>query len=502
MLMGQPEGCTRCDSGEGQRERRGMKRKGCAWFGVGSLAAAILAHVLLSAFPNRDDTAVEAIRGIGGEARRTPRLLWLAAIADACDAFYPRGDVWSVELRDAEVSPGVADGLSTLRSLQSLDLYRCRLPPGMTVNLVPPSGSLRSVYAYNTNLGDPHVVRLGDCPSLVYLFLDGTEVTDASIPTIIRCRTLGHIVLRRNKITEAGIAAIRAAFPRANVVTEEVEAGCHPPGVRRHPGRDAGRGESPTRVGRRADDPVAVGHHPRPDGEKMTFRAAEQDRPDVAAGPTAWRAVQPALDPDRVVVADETRAITRMTRRRGPEPEGGAARPSDHARPVAEDHVHRRPPGRRGVAPIVIDGAMTGDLLVANVRQVLVPALRPGDVVVWDNLACYRRADACAAIEAAGCDVRFLPPYSPDLSPIELAFAMLKARLWAAAKRSIRAVKDYLGELSVAFVPKACRNYFPSCGYNRYTFSGTALERFAVGCSVVPGVPEVVPALVGGEGVE
>lgn len=205
-----------------------MKRKGCAWFGVGTLTAAILAHVLLSTLPNRDDAAVEAIRGVGGEARRTPRLLWLATIADASDAFYPHGDVWSVELRDAEVGPGVADGLSTLRSLHFLDLYRCRLPPGVTANLVPPSGSLRSVSASDTNLGDHHIIGLGDCPSLVYLTLDGTEVTDASVPTITRCRNLGSIVLRRNKITEAGIAAIRAAFPRANVVTAEEEVGRHP----------------------------------------------------------------------------------------------------------------------------------------------------------------------------------------------------------------------------------------------------------------------------------
>lgn len=205
-----------------------MKRKGCAWFGVGTLATAILAHVLLSTLPNRDDAAVEAIHGAGGEARRTPRLLWLATIADASDAFYPRGDVWSVELRDAEVGPGVADGLSTLRSLESLDLYRCQLPPGMTATLIPPSGSLRSVFAYDTNLGDHHIIRLGDCPSLVYLILDGTEVTDASVPTITRCRNLGYIVLRRNKISEDGIGAIRAAFPRANVVTEEEESGRHP----------------------------------------------------------------------------------------------------------------------------------------------------------------------------------------------------------------------------------------------------------------------------------
>jgi transposase len=116
-------------------------------------------------------------------------------------------------------------------------------------------------------------------------------------------------------------------------------------------------------------------------------------------------------------------------------------------------------------APTAIDGAMTGDLFVAYVEQQLASALRPGDVVVMDNLACHRRAGARRAIEAAGAELRLLPPYSPDLNPIEKAFAKLKARLRAAAKRTVRAVEDYLGELSATFAPEECRNYFRSCGY-------------------------------------
>ncbi len=182
--------------------------------------AAILAHALLSTLPNRDDEVADGIQAVGGEVRRTPRLFWLAVYTDAIDAFYPRGDLWSVELRDAEISPSAADGLSTLRSLEHLDLFRCRLPPELTTKLVPPSKSLQSLFVTDTNLGDHHISRLGECPNLVYLFLDGTELTDASVSTISRCQNLGSIILRRNKMTEAGIAAIRAALPRANVVTE------------------------------------------------------------------------------------------------------------------------------------------------------------------------------------------------------------------------------------------------------------------------------------------
>lgn len=120
-------------------------------------------------------------------------------------------------------------------------------------------------------------------------------------------------------------------------------------------------------------------------------------------------------------------------------------------------------------APVVIDGAVTGDLFVAYVEQQLVPALRPGDVVVVDNLACHKRAGVRRAIEAAGCELRLLPAYSPDLNPIEKAFSKLKARLRAAAKRTVRAVEDYLGELSTTFAPDECRNYFRSCGYSAAT---------------------------------
>jgi transposase len=116
-------------------------------------------------------------------------------------------------------------------------------------------------------------------------------------------------------------------------------------------------------------------------------------------------------------------------------------------------------------APTVIDGAVAGDLFVAYVEQQLAPALRAGDVVVMDNLACHKRVGVRRAIEAAGCELRLLPPYSPDRNPIEQAFSKLKAKLRAAAKRPVREGEDHLGELSATFAPEECRNYFRSCGY-------------------------------------
>lgn len=115
-------------------------------------------------------------------------------------------------------------------------------------------------------------------------------------------------------------------------------------------------------------------------------------------------------------------------------------------------------------APMVIDGAMTGDHFVAYVEQVLVPTLRPGDVV-WDNLGCHKRAEAQAAVEAAGATVRSLPAYSPDLNPIENAFSKLKAMLRAAEERTIDGLWTFLGRSLDAFSADECRNYFRHAGY-------------------------------------
>jgi transposase len=116
-------------------------------------------------------------------------------------------------------------------------------------------------------------------------------------------------------------------------------------------------------------------------------------------------------------------------------------------------------------APMVTDGAMTGDLFEAYVEQVLVPTLAAGDVVVLDNLSSHKRARVRALIEGAGGMVLFLPPYSPDLNPIELAFAKLKALLRKAGKRTVDDLWQFLGQVLDAFNPQECRNYFRHCGY-------------------------------------
>jgi transposase len=128
------------------------------------------------------------------------------------------------------------------------------------------------------------------------------------------------------------------------------------------------------------------------------------------------------------------------------------------------------------IAPLVVDGPITGDIFVGYIEQHVVPLLKPGDVVVMDNLACHKRSEVKIAIEKAGATLEYLPPYSPDLNPIENAFSKLKSRLRAAGKRNIDELETYLGELSAAFSPEECCNYFQHCGYTKNaTSSGEPL---------------------------
>lgn len=116
-------------------------------------------------------------------------------------------------------------------------------------------------------------------------------------------------------------------------------------------------------------------------------------------------------------------------------------------------------------APMVLDGPMTGEWFVAYVEQILVPTLRPGDIVILDNLPAHKSAAARQAIEAAGARMLFLPPYSPDFNPIENAFSKLKAILRKAAARTVPDLWDAIRDALPRFSPIECRNYFAAAGY-------------------------------------
>ncbi|MEM6439106.1 MAG: IS630 family transposase, partial [Pseudomonadota bacterium] len=198
---------------------------------------------------------------------------------------------------------------------------------------------------------------------------------------------------------------------------------------------------------------------------KKSAHASEQDRADVAAAREAWFEAQPDLDPERLIFIDETGLNTKMARLRGRAPRGERLR-------VGIPHGHWRATtfvaGLRlsGMdAPMVIDGPINGESFLAYVQQVLVPTLRPGDVVIMDNLGSHKGAAVREAIKAAGASLRFLPPCSPDFNPIENAFAKLKALLRKVAARTRDTLWAAVGATLDAFTPDECRNYFSAAGY-------------------------------------
>lgn len=166
---------------------------------------------------------------------------------------------------------------------------------------------------------------------------------------------------------------------------------------------------------------------------------------------------------------DETWATTNMARTNGRAPRGerlhaavprGRWRTSTFVGALRADGF---------AAPLVLDGAMDGRAFLAYVQRVLAPALRPGDVLVMDNLSSHKVAGVREAVEAAGAALLYLPPYSPDLNPIELAFSKLKRLLRSAAERTTEGLWDALGSLVDRFAPDECSRYFARCGYGRST---------------------------------
>ena len=203
----------------------------------------------------------------------------------------------------------------------------------------------------------------------------------------------------------------------------------------------------------------------RPDVQKKTAHASEQDRPDVKAKREAWFESQLDLDPEKLIFIDETWTTTNMARKCGRALKGERLRagvPHGHWK-TTTFVAGLRMTGM--VAPMVLDGPINGIWFQAYVEQVLVPALSPGDIVIMDNLGSHKGAKVRAAIEAAGAKLLYLPPYSPDFNPIENAFSKLKALLRKAAERTVDALWDRIGALLGEFSPHECANFFAAAGY-------------------------------------
>jgi transposase len=180
----------------------------------------------------------------------------------------------------------------------------------------------------------------------------------------------------------------------------------------------------------------------------------------------AWFEFQTDLDPVRLVFIDETWATTNMMRSHG------RSRCGERLR-MGYPHGHRKTTtlvaGLRlegMVAPMVLDGPINGNWFEAYVRQILIPDLKAGDIVIMDNLSSHKRPAVQAMIEADGARLSFLPPYSPDFNPIENAFAKLKALLRKAAERTVDGLWNAIGNLIDIFTPTECANYFAAAEYD------------------------------------
>jgi len=199
--------------------------------------------------------------------------------------------------------------------------------------------------------------------------------------------------------------------------------------------------------------------------KKKVFRASEHDRPDVRHKRACFQGRARAISPDRFVFLDEIGAHTSLTRLRGRAVQGQRvydALPQSHWR-MTTLIAAVRPGGL--VAPLAFEGATDEAAFAAYVEQALVPVLRPGDIVVLDNLAAHRAKGMARRIRKTGAGVWYLPPYSPDYNPIEKLWAKVKNALRTAKARSTEALWQALGPALAAVTPEDCRNSFAHCGY-------------------------------------
>jgi transposase len=186
----------------------------------------------------------------------------------------------------------------------------------------------------------------------------------------------------------------------------------------------------------------------------------------VARRRAQWKAYQGRIDPSRLVFIDETWTKTNMAPLRGWAPCGERLKAKvPHRRwktmtflaALRQDRVE---------APWLLDGPINGERFRLYVEKMLVPTLRPGDIVVMDNLGSHKGLAVRRTIRAAGARLFFLPKYSPDLNPIEQLFAKLKALLRKAAERTVEGLWTAIGRLIDSFTPHECRNYFAAAGYD------------------------------------
>jgi len=196
--------------------------------------------------------------------------------------------------------------------------------------------------------------------------------------------------------------------------------------------------------------------------EKKTLAASEQD-PEARA---AWWQEVTLLDPDKLVFIDEAGSHTAMTRTHARAPKGQRAYGSVPRNRGGNLTLLAALSKERIQAEWLIEGSVDGDVFVTWLEHVLLPTLTPGQMVVMDNLRAHYRKEVRTLIEARGCSLLYLPPYSPDFSPIELAFSKIKGRLKSLAARTKQALADAVAEACRTVSSADVASWFKHCGYN------------------------------------
>lgn len=211
----------------------------------------------------------------------------------------------------------------------------------------------------------------------------------------------------------------------------------------------------------RVHHPYQARHYPG----KKTLRASEQDREDVQVQREQWRVRMEEIEASRLVFVDESGAKTNMTRLRGRAPRG--QRVYDSA-PHGHWHTTTMLSSMRldsSTACMVVDGATDTDIFTAYVRNALVPSLRQGDIVVMDNLAPHKSPAIFQAIQEAGAHLLYLPPYSPDLNPIEKMWSKVKEALRTFAARTQDELVDVIAKALRSVNASDAQGWFILCGY-------------------------------------
>jgi transposase len=199
---------------------------------------------------------------------------------------------------------------------------------------------------------------------------------------------------------------------------------------------------------------------------KKSAHAEEQQRPDVLRRRRDWFAGQLDLDPTRLVFIDETGASTNMARARGCSRRGRrlrAAIPHGHDKTISLVAGLRL---RGLVAQKAFDRRVNAAAFEEWVEKCLVPTLSKGDIVIMDNLSSHKGPNVEQLIKAAEAELRYLPPYSPDINPIEKAYSKLKAFLRKLAERTVAGLLSALDACADIFNPAQCASYFQACGYD------------------------------------